>query len=285
MDRRSELRDFLRSRRARLSPAEVGLPTYGERRRVPGLRREEVASLAGTGAEYYVRLEQGRNDRVSPGVLDAVARVLRLAPLERTHLHRLARPARQRAARPCPDSAAPGMCELLDSLPSLPACVIGRRTELLAWNRPARLLFGEVFSPEPGARHMVRQVFVHPAARGLLRDWELTARLLTGRLRLSFGRCPDDPELLALIEALSAASAEFRRVWSEQHLAMRSHGSYRITHPAFGAFTLPYRALSLPDEPDQLLVVHSVAPGSELAAALGGPAGPSKRPPSPESSG
>ncbi|ONK15560.1 helix-turn-helix transcriptional regulator [Streptomyces sp. MP131-18] len=273
MDRRSELRGFLQSRRARLTPAQVGLPTYGGLRRVPGLRRDEVARLAGIGTDYYVRLEQGRNEKVSAEVLNAVARALRLAEAERAHLCRLARPSRE-ASRVCPDQPVPGLQRLLDSMPAVPAYVVGRRTELLAWNRPARLVFGEVFSVLPERRHAVREVFLNPVARRFFRDWEEKARNVTARLRMGFGRCPDDTALTELVDELAGCSAEFRRIWAEQHVQNKTHGAYGFRHERLGDFTLPYRALSLPEEPDQLLIAYTVEPGSPLADALAPAAGP-----------
>ncbi|RKN03710.1 helix-turn-helix transcriptional regulator [Streptomyces radicis] len=267
MDRRSELSAFLRSRRARLTPADVGLRSYGGRRRVPGLRREEAAWLAGIGLDYYVRLEQGRNEKASAAVLDAVARALRMNPVERLHLHRLARPARE-PSRDYAECAVPGLQRLLDAMPATPAYVAGRRTELLAWNHPARVVFGGILSLTPTGRHMARQVFLDPAARALFVDWEVKARAVTARLRLSFGRCPDDGRLKDLVDELLDRSADFRAIWAAQHLTSKTHGSYRLDHPRIGRFTLPYRALWLPEEPDQLLIAYTVEPESPLAAAL-----------------
>ncbi|TDD06473.1 helix-turn-helix domain-containing protein [Nonomuraea diastatica] len=267
MNRSSELRAFLRSRRARLNPAELGVPTYGERRRVPGLRREELARLAGLGVDYYVRLEQGRNEKISAEALDAVARALRLTSVERLHLHRLARPVR-RPMRACSAQAAPGLQRLLDAMPAVPAYVVGRRTEVLAWNDPARLIFGDVLALTPQRRYMARQVFLNPGARSLFRDWDMKARDVTARLRLGFGRCPDDEELLSLVDELSAASSDFRRIWEAHHLMDKSHGSYRFSHDRLGLFTLAYRALRVPEEPDQLLITYTWGPGSTLATAL-----------------
>ncbi|MGC7103134.1 helix-turn-helix transcriptional regulator [Amycolatopsis lurida] len=269
MDRRGELKAFLRSRRARLRPGEVGLPEHGTGRRVPGLRREELAQLAGLSLDYYVRLEQGRNGKISPGALDALARALRMSPVEREHLHRLAKPARNQVVPRCLDSPVPRLQQLLDSMPAVPAYVVGRRTELLAWNRPAQLVFGGVFVLETAHRSIARQIFLNPMARQRFENWEDKAVAVTSRLRLGFGRFPGDRLLTDLIDELTAVNSEFRRIWAEQHLNDKTHGAYRIALPRIGSFTLPYRALRLPEEPDQLLITYLVEPGSTLAGALG----------------
>ncbi|MGO4753105.1 helix-turn-helix domain-containing protein, partial [Streptomyces sp. 2MCAF27] len=200
VDRQAELKAFLRSRRARIHPSDVGLPTFGDRRRVPGLRREELARLAGVGVDYYVRLEQGRNDKISGELLDAIARALRLDDVERAHLHNLARPTRptrptRRHGHRFVERAAPGLQRLLDSMTRAPAYVVGRRTCVLAWNRPAALVFGDFGALPVRDRNMARLVFLDPAARTLYRDWEVKARDVIARLRLEAGRRPDDREL------------------------------------------------------------------------------------------
>ncbi|MEU1669766.1 helix-turn-helix domain-containing protein [Streptomyces sparsogenes] len=267
VDRQAELKAFLRSRRARIRPSDVGLPTFGDRRRVPGLRREELARLAGVGVDYYIRLEQGRNEKISGELLDAIARALRLDPVERAHLHNLARPARRGGHRPV-ERAAPGLQRLLDSMTGAPAYVVGRRTRVLAWNRLAAAVFGDFGAVPDRDRSMAGLVFLDPAARGLYRDWEVKARDVIARLRLELGRHPEDPELAALIAELAQRSADFGRLWEDQQVLDKTHGGYRLHHPGIGRFSLDFRALRLPEEPDQLLVAYIVEPGSALEAAM-----------------
>ncbi|WP_329100956.1 helix-turn-helix transcriptional regulator [Micromonospora sp. NBC_01699] len=267
MDRRTELTAFLRSRRARIHPDDAGVRTFGDRRRVPGLRREELAWLAGIGTDYYVRLEQGRNGTVSADVLDALARALKLAEVERVHLHNLARPAR-RPPRRGAEEVAPGLQRLLDTMGEVPAYVVGRGTDVLAWNRPARLVFADFAALPPERRNMARLVFLDPATRELYRDWEVKARDVIARLRLDLGRCPDDVILSALIVELLGRSPDFHELWADQDVLDKTHGTYRLRHPRFGGCALAYRALRLPEEPDQLLVTYTVEPGSSLETAL-----------------
>ncbi|MFI1855667.1 helix-turn-helix domain-containing protein [Streptomyces sp. NPDC020480] len=267
MDRQAELKAFLRSRRARIRPSDVGLPTFGDRRRVPGLRREELARLAGIGVDYYVRLEQGRNEKISGELLDAIARALRLDEVERAHLHNLARPARRNGHR-CDERAAPGLQRLLDSMTQAPAYVVGRRTRVLAWNRLAASVFGDFGAVPVRDRSMARLVFLAPASRGLYRDWEAKARDVIARLRLEIGLRPDDTELTALVAELSDESPDFRRLWEDQDVVDKTHGGYRLYHESIGPFSMDFRALRLPEEPDQLLVAYIVEPGSALEAAM-----------------
>ncbi|MCX4763079.1 helix-turn-helix transcriptional regulator [Streptomyces sp. NBC_01275] len=261
MNRRTELRAFLRSRRARLSPAEVGLPSFGGVRRVPGLRREELAQLAGVGVDYYVRLEQGRNHKVSAAVLDAVARALRLDELERVHLHNLARPDRpdrRQPRQPVADRVSEGSQWLLDNMPDTAAFVLGRRTQVLAWNRPAAKIFLD-FGPVP-ERNLALLVYRQPAIRQLVLDWPVMARHVVAWLRLEVGRHPEGEETNAFIAELAAADPDFRRLWNEQNVVDPMHGSYRLQHPLLGALTSTFRTLLLPEDPDQMLIVYAIEP-------------------------
>lgn len=264
-----DIGDFLRSRRARIRPHEVGLPDHG-RRRVPGLRREEVAQLAGVSVDYYIRLEQGRGPSVSDAVLDAIARVLRLDPTERAHLRAVARPA-----APAP-GAVPGAVQevragvrlLLDAVGgAAPAFVLGRRMDVLAWNALADAVSGHSAVPE-GSRNIARQVFLDPATRALYPQWAQIAEETVGHLRLDAGQHPGDPVLEELTRELSARSEEFRRLWAGHPVKQKSHGVKIINHPVAGLLELPYETLALPGEPDQLLVVYSPRPGSETARRL-----------------
>jgi transcriptional regulator with XRE-family HTH domain len=264
-----ELRQFLRSRRGRVEPADVGLPEDAGPRRVPGLRREELARLAGVSVDYYVRLEQGRATNASEDVLDAVARALRLDDDERTHLFDLARPARprHRPRAPQPQRVRPGIRVLLDGLET-PAFLLGRRLDVLATNRMARALLCDFDARPPRERNHARWVFLDPAARELYVDWEAIARDNVAALRMDAGRHPDDPELSALVGELSVKSPEFAGWWAERDVARLNHGTKRYHHPIVGDLTVGYEALPLPDDPEQRLFLYSVQPGSASEDAL-----------------
>ncbi|MEU2423851.1 helix-turn-helix transcriptional regulator [Streptomyces sp. NPDC007851] len=262
-----DLGDFLRSRRARIRPEEVGLPSYG-RRRVPGLRREEVAQLAGVSVDYYIRLEQGRGLRASDAVLDAIARVLRLDETEHAYLRTVARPGAARGAgRPAVPRVRPGVQLLLDAMERSPAFVLGRRMEVLAWNALADALLG-LGALAPAARSMPRLVFLDPAAAGFYPEWAAIAAQTVANLRISAGRYPDDPALTALVGELSVKSADFRRLWADHEVKACAYGVKRVQHPVAGLLTLPYETLAVPEDPDQTLVVYTPEPGSETAERL-----------------
>ncbi|AKA02696.1 XRE family transcriptional regulator [Streptomyces noursei ZPM] len=268
-----ELGDFLRSRRARIQPEEVGLPGHG-RRRVPGLRREEVAQLAGVSVDYYIRLEQGRGPSVSDAVLDAVGRVLRLDDTEQEYLRRVARPAARRAAArrapaggSAPQQVRPGLRLLLDTLDRAPAFVLGRRMDVLAWNDLGDAVVG--FSRmAPEDRNMPRQVFLDPRARELYPDWAAVAAETVAHLRLDAGQHPHDAQLTTLIGELSLRSEDFRRLWADHQVREKSYGVKRLHHPVVGELELPYETLAVPGEAGQLLVVYTAEPGSQTAERL-----------------
>ncbi|GGS49037.1 MULTISPECIES: helix-turn-helix transcriptional regulator [Streptomyces] len=262
----AEVGDFLRSRRARIRPEEVGLPVYG-RRRVPGLRREEVAQLAGVSVDYYVRLEQGRGTNVSDAVLDAVARVLRLDETEHAYLRTVARPRRQ-PGRPAPaPRVRPGVQLILDGLERNPALLLGRRMEVLAWNALGDAVNG--FSRmAPAERYMPRHVFLAPDARDLYPEWAAVAAQTVAHLRLNAGRYADDPGLCALVGELSVKSEDFRRLWADHEVRECAYGVKKIRHPVAGLLTLPYETLAVPADPDQTIVVYTPEPGSETAERL-----------------
>jgi transcriptional regulator with XRE-family HTH domain len=209
---RKDLSEFLRTRRARIKPGDVGLSTFG-RRRVPGLRREELAALAGVSVDYYVRLEQGRDVHPSTGVLDAIARALQLDEAEREHLHRLARRRPARPRKPSPERVRPGVRQVLDALSDAPAFVLGRRMDVLAWNALAAALICDFGRLEPADRNMVRLTFLDESARELYPDFDRVAFETVGYLRLAAGRYPDDPLLAALVGELAVKSETFRKLW------------------------------------------------------------------------
>ncbi|MEU6391242.1 helix-turn-helix transcriptional regulator [Streptomyces sp. NPDC046939] len=270
MNELGDIGGFLRSRRARIRPEEVGLPEHG-RRRVPGLRREEVAQLAGVSVDYYIRLEQGRSASVSDAVLDAVARVLRLDDTERTHLGALARPAatarRGASGRPAVQEVRPGVRLLLDTIDKAPAFVLGRRMDVLAWNEPGDAVLG--FSAmDPRDRNMPRQVFLNPDARDLYPEWAAVAAETVAFLRLDAGAHPHDPLLASLVGEVSLASADFRRLWADQQVKEKGYGVKRMLHPVAGELVFPYETLALPGEPGQVLVVYTPEPGSATEERL-----------------
>ncbi|MCZ0981054.1 helix-turn-helix transcriptional regulator [Streptomyces diastatochromogenes] len=272
MDLSTELGEFLRSRRARLKPQDVGLPDFGRHRRVPGLRREELAQLAGVSVAYYTRLEQGNGRNVSMEVLDAIARALRLSDTERAHLTHLAKPTvkkRQRAAIARPQRVRPGIQHLLDAMDGFPAFVLGRRGDILAWNRMARAVMGDFEAWEPEDRNMARMIFLDPNTRDLYVDWECKAVEVVSTLRLYAGCYPDDKELLSLVGELSVRSEEFRSLWAAHTVTDKGHGQKRMRHPLVGEMTLSYEALKVAgDDPDLVLVTYQAEPGSASADAL-----------------
>ncbi len=276
----SGLAEFLRTRRSRLRPEDVDLPDFGGRRRVAGLRREELAQLAGVSVDYYTRLEQGRVGNPSDAVLDAVARALRLDPEEAGHLHRLARtrPTRGSGARgtgrgPARGSAAPqkvrpSMVRLLDAMPDVPAVVMGRRMDILAWNSAAVALLGDYGTLTPAERNIARITFLDPASRTLYDDWVGCARENVAFLHLEAGRRPDDPRLAELIGELSVRSQEFRQWWAEHPVRDKTSGHKVFHHPLVGRMELVYDTLRSADDPDQALVTYTADPGSPSEDAL-----------------
>lgn len=275
----TELGQFLRARRARLHPADLGLTDVG-RRRVPGLRREELAQLAGVSVDYYTRMEQGRVRNVSAPILDAVAAALRLGGDERAHLHRLAarRPPQRRPAPP--QRVRPALRWLLDSLPATPAFVLGRRLDILAWNGLAAALIADFDALAGRDRNLLRLMFLDESFQELFPNWADCARENVAYLRMDAGHHPDDPELAALVGELSVKSDEFRRWWAEHPVRRRASGTKLIHHPLLGPMELASEALRLSDNPDQALVTYTAQPGTPSAdavrmlATLGAPAGP-----------
>ncbi len=270
LDRRAELSEFLRTRRAKLRPGDVGLPEFGRHRRVPGLRREELAQLAGVSVAYYTRLEQGNGRNVSAEVLDAIARALRLTDAESAHLTHLAKPARHRKKRrPARvQRVRKGLLYLLDSMDGIPAYVTGARSDVLAWNAMAAAVFGDWGALPPAERNWARLVFLSPAYRDLFVNWDSKASDMVSYLRLYAGCHPDDPELSALVGELSVKSDEFRRLWATHNVKEKGHGVKLLRHPLVGELTLSYETLKLPDDEEQHLVTYHAEPGSESAQSL-----------------
>ncbi|WP_328303318.1 helix-turn-helix transcriptional regulator [Streptomyces sp. NBC_00435] len=264
-----DLAGFLRTRRSRVDPAAVGIPT-GSRRRVEGLRREEVAHLSGVSVDYYVRLEQGRATQPSEQVLDALGRVLGLDETEREHLYRLARQRRRRVQAPG-GRVRPELLRVLDLVAGAPAMIMDHRLDVLAGNRLAGLLFGR---PLPGL-NIARHIFLEEVECGLYADWEQCTLDVVGHLRLSAGKYPDDPRLTSLVGELAMGSERFRRLWARADVRARAHGRKAYRHPLVGLLELHQENFALPDESSTELLVLSAAPGSpaedglRLLAALG----------------
>ncbi|GHI05373.1 XRE family transcriptional regulator [Streptomyces cellostaticus] len=269
LDRRAELSEFLRSRRARLKPEDVGLPDFGRHRRVPGLRREELAQLAGVSVAYYTRLEQGNGRNVSAEVLDSIARALRLTDAEHAHLTHLAKPKSHKkkpAARQQQVRAA--LRQLLDSMEGVPAYVVGRRAEILAWNRMAAAVFGDWAELPPAERNWARLVFLRPEYRDLFIDWEQKAIDIVCALRMDAGCHPDDARLSALVGELSVKSEEFRRLWATHDVKEKSHGVKRLHHPLVGDLSLNFEGFRLAGDADQSLITYHAEPDSPSAQSL-----------------
>lgn len=265
-DRQAELREFLRSRRARLKPEDVGLPSSG-RRRVPGLRREELAQLAGVSFAYYARLEQGFGDGMSAAVLDAVARALKLTGEERNHLLQLAQSARASSPTPDVQQLRPGIQNLLDAL-GVPAIVVGPRMNVLGWNRLAATVFGDLAGLPAHERNLPRLMFLYPATRERFVDPDLREQVIVGILRLHQGRYPDDHELTLLITELSQRSERFRRLWARHDVGCGDPGTLRMRHPLVGEFELNPEHLILPHDSDLRLQTYHAEPGSSSEKAL-----------------
>lgn len=277
-DAGSELGRFLTSRRAQLQPADVGLRMYDERRRVPGLRREELAQLAGVSQAYYTRLEQGVSQGASPEVLDAIARALRLDETERGHLHDLAAASRARTARRArkagPEQLSDATRQLIASFGQTPVVVLGRRSDVLGWNRTGHALFAGHLDREsaedPERRpNTARLVFRDAHTRELYgEDWPRKARDSVGRLRLAVGRHPDDPALATLIGELAVHSVEFATLWAEHKVRAWDIATYRMHHPAVGALEVTQQAMNVPAGRGQRLVAVTAREGSPSQAAL-----------------
>ena len=269
-----QLGQFLQARRSQLRPQDIGLPTYGERRRVPGLRREELAQLAGVSASYYTRLEQGQSDNASPEVLDAIARALDLDESERLHLHSLAEAGRRRTPvrRPAPERVTATTLELLAALGDVPALVLGRRSDVLAWNRLGHALFAghlDVNGPDrPADRpNMAKMVFLDAHVREMYVHWPAKAKAVVGTLRLAVGQHPDDAALHALVGELTAKSEVFASLWADHRVKAFDVPVYDMRHPLVGPLTLTQQTLS-PGGDGHRVVIATAQPGSASQSAL-----------------
>ncbi|WP_433216027.1 helix-turn-helix domain-containing protein [Microtetraspora malaysiensis] len=265
MDRAVELNEFLKSRRARLRPDDVGLPYRGNgTRRVRGLRREELALLAGVSVTHYTRLEQGRGQNVSAEVLDAIAGALRLSGDERAYLHALARPARgSQEVTSAP--IRPGLRRLLDSLVLTPALVLGRHANVVGWNTPAAAVFADFAALPEERRTIGHLIFLDEEIRRMHGEgWTRLAREHVAQLRVLAVRHPKSPQVMAQVDAICRESPEFRRLWHEHHVAVATHRDYVLDHPVVGELRLSAELVALPGDPElQGMDLFAAEPGSE----------------------
>jgi len=258
------LGEFLRARRAGLRPQDVGVANYGVRK-VTGLRREEVAVLAGVNVDYYTRLEQGRERHPSAQVLDALGRALRLGPDAHAHLHQLAGTVPSNQFAHTTDRVGPALRQLMDGYPGVPAFVINRTLDVLAGNTLAKALH----SPFEEADNLARMIFLDPAGRQFYTRWSHTAQVTVGHLRQAAGLDPDNPRLRELVRVLTEHSTDFTRLWNAHAVRGKTQDAKHLLHPDVGPLTLTYQAFDVRDAPGQQLVIYQAEPGSPSARALG----------------
>ena len=269
MDTTNDIAEFLTSRRARITPEQAGLPTYGKRR-VPGLRREEVASLAGVSIDYYRRLERGNVTGASDSVLEALARALQLDDAERAHLHDLARAANRVASKPrrqAQQRVRPVVQRILDSM-ATPAVLRNTRVDYLAANRLGRALYAPLFESREQPANSARFVFLDPAALDFYADWERAATDLVAHLRSEAGRNPYDRGLSDLVGELSTRSDEFRTRWGAHNVRFHRTGTKRLHHPVVGDLDLSYETMELSADAGLNVSVYTAEPGTASQQAL-----------------
>ncbi|MGV9592097.1 helix-turn-helix transcriptional regulator [Streptomyces tendae] len=274
MDTSRDIRDFLATRRAKITPEQAGLPDFGNgKRRVPGLRREEVALLAGVSIDYYVRLERGRLAGASEEVLDALCRALQLDDAERSHLHDLAAAQRQRPARRTPrrakDAVPASLKRVLESMTGSPAFIRNGRLDILAVNDLGRALYAPLFTATaPTPVNIARFQFLDPAGRGFFPDWNASVNTTVSLLRTEAGRAPGDTGLTGLIGELVTRSDEFRAAWAKHDVRLHRTGRKAFGHPAVGEIALDFDAMELPAHPGLTLTAYSAEPGTPDHDAL-----------------
>lgn len=272
IDVRNEIRDFLSSRRARLTPDEVGMPSFGGGvRRVPGLRRHEVAMLAGVSVDYYTRLERGSLKGVSDSVLEGLAGALQLDEDERVHLFDLARLANAGVKvmhRNVPTRVRPGVQRLLDAITGAPAWVRNERGDVVATNELGRALYAPMFAGPGRPVNTARFTFLDPAARDFFPEWAATAREAVAVLRAAAVANPCEPGLVTLVGELSTRSEEFRGWWAAHDVRVHRRGGKRIAHPIVGELQLDFEALELVADPGLTMFTYSAEPGSESERSL-----------------
>jgi transcriptional regulator with XRE-family HTH domain len=257
--RRAELADFLRTRREAIRPEDVGLPANG-RRRTPGLRREEVAQLAGVGTTWYTWLEQARDVRASASVLEAIAGALQLTPAERAHLILLGRGEQAAPVKGPREKVHPTVRKLIEGLDPNPACIIGRRYDFLAWNEAHSAVFGDPSEMPDGRRNLVWSIFTDPARRSLHTDWAKGSRRLVARFRAQAARHVGDPDFEDLISALQDASAEFREWWDLHEVASSGVGRKNLEHPEVGELVFEHAVFHPEDDPELRCILYAAVP-------------------------
>ncbi|MGW4565403.1 helix-turn-helix transcriptional regulator [Streptomyces sp. NPDC004561] len=273
MDTAHEIREFLATRRAKITPQQAGLPAFGgANRRVPGLRREEVAMLAGVSIDYYARLERGQLAGASEEVLDALSRALQLDEAERAHLHDLAaaqrhRPPR-RAARKAKTPVSASLTRVLVSMTDAPAFIRNGRLDILAVNPLGRALYAPLFTGSARPVNIARFQFLDPTSRDFFPDWNASVNTTVSLLRTETGRAPGDAELTGLIGELVTRSDEFRAAWAKHNVRLHHTGRKLFRHPAIGEITLDFDAMELPAHPGLTLTVYSAEPGTPDYDAL-----------------
>jgi transcriptional regulator with XRE-family HTH domain len=270
VDTRSEIRDFLTSRRARITPEDVGLKTYGPRR-VPGLRREEVATLAGISMDYYNRMERGNLSGASESVLDALARALRLDEAERAHLFDLARASRPSARarrRSTKQNVRPSVQWMLDSMTGSAAIAENGRLDALATNQLGRAFHSHLFDGSGRPVNFARFIFLDSRAEEFFADWERAAKDCVALLRLEAGRNPFDRELSDLVGELSTRSEEFRGHWATHNVRLHNKGTKQFIHPLVGELELSYNRIELPADPGLAIIAYTPEPGSRSAESF-----------------
>ncbi|MCT9821232.1 helix-turn-helix transcriptional regulator [Microbacterium sp. W1N] len=270
MDHRAEVREFLSTRRARLTPDRAGLPAFGGNRRVPGLRREEVALLAGVSVDYYTRLERGDLSGASESVLDSLARALQLDEAETAHLFDLARTASaspsSRRPRRKTDAVRPSLQRLLDAMTEAPAIIRNNYYDYVAANALARALYAPVFAE--AAPNSARFAFLNPAAQEFYPEWEKNTQELVASMRGEAGRNPYDRRLTDLVGELSTRSDRFRTLWAAHNVRYHRSGVKKLHHPVVGDLELTYEAFELPADPGLTLSTYTAEPGTASADAL-----------------
>ncbi|MEJ5945754.1 helix-turn-helix transcriptional regulator [Pseudokineococcus basanitobsidens] len=273
-DHRSQVSAFLSTRRARLTPQQAGVPLYGGQRRVAGLRREEVAQLAGVSTDYYARLERGNLAGASEEVLDALARALQLDDAERGHLHDLARTsdvpgsAARRRRTPRAATVRPGLVRTLDAITDAPAFVVTLRRDVLAANRLGRALYAPMYESSARPVNTARFAFLDPRARDFFLDWHRTADDTVANLRTDAGRNPHDRALTDLIGELATRSEDFATRWASHDVRYHHTGTKGIHHPVVGDLVLSYEVMVLPADPDQSLITYTAEPATPAADGL-----------------
>ncbi|MET3949892.1 helix-turn-helix transcriptional regulator [Arthrobacter sp. UYEF36] len=272
MDNRAEVREFLASRRGRITPEQAGLEPIGGRRRVPGLRREEAARLAGVSVDYYTRLERGNLTGVSDSVLDSIARALELDRAEQDHLYDLARAANTASRKRVPGAAAAGirpvMQHLLDAITGAPAFIGNNRMDIVAANALGYALYSDMYRGTARPANHSRFIFLDPRSHDLYPDWDRAANVNVAILRRDAGRNPHDKGIAALVGELSMRSEEFRTRWAAHNVRRHYSGTKSFQHPVVGLLELTYQAMELEDDPGHTLTVYPAVPGSPSDEAL-----------------